>query len=159
MNNAFWIGLLFSIPLSIFANLVTPRVQRWWDSKSEQRASARTKDLRAEYQQVKLFRSSRDEFHEFLLWVIIRTTFVGAVLGIVAGIAFLIPEVFDSVWIGYDTTMGLRVFRSTFYVISQTISIIGTLLIVNICKNALSIYSKVRAFDEYEASVREYISV
>lgn len=39
MEAQFILGLLVAIPLSILANLATPRVERWWSQRSDARAA------------------------------------------------------------------------------------------------------------------------
>ena len=48
MGASFYIGLLLAIPLSIVANLVTPRVSLWWATRDAKRKARRIAKLTAE---------------------------------------------------------------------------------------------------------------
>jgi hypothetical protein len=153
-DTGLWIGLLLSIPLSILANVFTPGIQRWLDARSRGRALARTKNLEIEYEQVKRYREKREEFHEYLLWTVIRTTFVGALAGIVAGLTVVIPTIFTPEWFFPARLFVAGIARSILYATGQVVSVAGALLIINICRTALGTYYKVSHYDEYEASVQ-----
>jgi hypothetical protein len=134
-----WLSLLLAIPLSILANIVTPFVQRWLDKFNEKRVLERTKGLQKEYEQVKHFAEDRSEFKEYLLWVVIRTTLVGSLVGIFSQ---ALNAVGNILYVG-----------GILYAISQVIGIIGSIMVINLCSDALKIYSKVQRFDEYQKFV------
>jgi hypothetical protein len=152
---SFWLGLLLAIPLAIAANLLTPQIQSWLDERNKNKALARTKDLQTEYELIKSYKTSREDFREYLLWIVIRTTYIGSLIGIFAGLAFGIPNLFDIVG-NYDR--GWEIVRSIFFIGGQALSILGALLVVNICNNALQVYLKVKNFEAYEISVQRNLS-
>jgi hypothetical protein len=155
MDAGLWIGLLLSIPISILVNLFTPKIQAWLDSRNRKRSLIRTKYLQQEYEQVRYYRENRGEFREYLIWIVIRTTFVGSLVGIFAAFVFVIPNFFEILNLEYEQT---RIIRHVLYIAGQLISLIGALLIVNICSNALKVYFRVRDFDIYEESVKKNLS-
>ena len=154
METGFWLGLLFSIPISILANLFTPTVQAWLDARNRKRSLERTKNLQQEYYQVKQFREDRSEFREYLIWIVIRTTFVGSLVGILASFVFAVPSFFDILDLDYEQT---RVVRNLLYAAGQFVSLVGGLLIVNLCSSALKVYYRVKNFEAYEESINQHV--
>lgn len=150
-----WIGLLLSLPLSILANILTPKFQSWFDSRNRKKSLQKNRNLQAEYEKVVKFKNDRQSFHEYLFWVVIRTTLIGSLLGVFAGIIFAIPNIFDILEIPYSE---IDFIRNTLYALGQSMSVIGALMIVNTCSTALRNYYKVKNFDEYEKFVKENIS-
>jgi hypothetical protein len=82
-------GLIASIPLSIIANVYTPRVQDWLARRSTTRLTRRVKELRGELKAISDYRNDRLSLNELLLGVILRTTYVGSIGGILAGALFI----------------------------------------------------------------------
>jgi hypothetical protein len=155
MGTGFWIGLLLSIPISILANLFTPRIQVWLDSRNKKRALARTKNLQREYDQTRKYRENRGEFREYMLWVVIRATFVGALTGILTSLAYMIANFYQ---FSVIDSMGSFRFSSLLFVAAQFLSLIGTLLVVNICSSALKVYYRVKNFEIYEESAKKNLA-
>jgi hypothetical protein len=153
-DSGIWVGLLLSIPLSILANVATPRVQRWLDARNRTRALQRTAGMASELAQVTRYVKDRGEFREYLLWTIIRTTFVGALCGIISGLIFVIPRIlpFDRM------SEGLSFAQNAAYSGGQAVGIVGALLIINICRAALKTYYNVTNYSEYEAHVVRHLN-
>lgn len=144
----FWIGLLLSIPIAIATNLATPRIQKWLEVSSKKRAVEKTKDLQEEYQRILVYVNNPDEFTSYLLFVVIRTTLIGSVVGIISGLAYVAGQLSSSLFYVYEIS-------GFIYAAAQIISIIGALMIVNICRTAASTWYKVKNFDRYQQTVRE----
>ncbi len=89
----FILGLLFAIPLGVTANLYTPKFQRWIAVKSNKRAEKQRKNIEKAYLQIKEFHTDRTKLREYLLGVIIKTTLIGAIIGILAGILYAVPQI------------------------------------------------------------------
>ena len=144
----FWVGLLLSIPMAIAANLVTPKIQRWLETSSKRRAIEKTNDLQAEYQRISDYVNNPHEFTSYLLFVIIRTTLIGSVVGIIVSLAYAAAQLSSTFY--YRSNLGGLIYAS-----AQIISIIGALMIVNTCRVAASTWYKVKNFDRYQQTVRE----
>ena len=79
---AFWLGIFFSLPLSILANLATPAVQRLLERRSQERLVASSQREREELERVRMFISDRGAFREYLLVAVLKISLIAAVLGI-----------------------------------------------------------------------------
>jgi hypothetical protein len=58
MNPSFFVGLLLAIPLSMIANLLTPKVSRWWTNRDAERKKRRIVKLEKE---LRLLRGPSDK--------------------------------------------------------------------------------------------------
>ena len=86
----FWIGLLVSIPIAIATNLVTPKIQRWLDRNNKRKALEKTKNLLAEFNEVEIYRNNPHEFTQYLIYVGIKITFIGSLVGIIVALPYMI---------------------------------------------------------------------
>lgn len=150
----FWLGLLLSIPLSIFANLITTPVQNMISRYNEESARQRVLQAQVEYRRIESFYLNRSEFHEYLLSVIINTTFITSLTAMLSYLSFMLvglthklrlnssgkKQVFDAV-------------RELLQGLGFVALIIGALLVINITKEALRTYSNVKNFDSYKQSI------
>ena len=148
MDFGFWIGLAVSIPLAIIANLMSPKIQIWIDNRSKIGTLKKTKRLKEDYLKAKYYIEHRDEFREYLLFIIIRTTYIAFIVGIISGFGALSPELIRPYSIG-----------SAVYSIAQMFSIFGALAIVRICSLAIRNYNKIKNFKDYEQFVIKTIGL
>lgn len=139
MDYWFWIGLAVSVPLSVFANMITPIAQRWWEKRSRTNALRITSSLKAEYDEVKRYKLERSLFHEYLLLTIIRTTVTGSLAAFAVNVA--------------STAGNFLGGNFLFYSVGNMISILGALVIVQVCMRAIRIYGRLRNFDDYQSFV------
>jgi hypothetical protein len=151
-----WIGILFSIPIGIATSLVTPWIQRKLDQLDKYRSLAATKRLDEEYKRIRAFRDNPHEFTQYLVQVAIRTTFTGAFVAIAAGLIFALAQAIAALATRPKTGMDyedIRLFSTGLILIGQFVSLVGSLLIVNICRPAIGAWTKLKNFDEYSKSV------
>lgn len=144
----FWVGLAVSIPLSILANILTPRFQRALDARSQQRAVRRTNELRRELDRVRGLAADTAAFHSYLLWIVLRTTLVGSLVAIIAGLAFMLPTLARATGGMMQSTM-----FDIGYAVGQGITLFGSLTIVNMCREGLRTYYRVKDLDSFSAQI------
>ena len=146
MGIELWISIALAIPLSILANLLTPRIQAWLDSRSKQRSLQRTHQRLAEIEEeltiAKSYRDDRAFFHEYLFSVIIKTTFLSAGCGIAAIALSVIPTSFlhqmaEPVRLILDNAVKLLAF-------------LFLMLIVSISAVAIRRINQVRYYDSFK---------
>ena len=134
----FWLGLVAAVPLSIVANLITPYIQRWLESKSEQAASKKTLRTRAEYEQISVYRNNPTEFTQYLIFVAVQIAALSAAIGVIFGLLDFIGFTFSM--LGQRGTEFFQ--REWIYAILSAVfplfSIFGSLLIFQIARTALS---------------------
>jgi hypothetical protein len=93
---------------------------------------------------VTFYRRNPVEFTQYLVQVAIKNTFIGAAVGIVAGLIYALACVLD---------FGPSYAREMLYLVGQIVAVMSSVMIVNICRPALGLWHKVQHFDEYVASV------
>jgi hypothetical protein len=108
----FMLGLVLAIPLSIIANIYTPKVQQILDQRSKERALRRSKDMELEYQKVKAYADKIDYFLVVSAYtlggmVIIAMQFVLNFLLFVLGMIILTSSTFKDTWVGLGLGSGL----------------------------------------------------
>lgn len=84
MNSSFFLGLAFSFPVAIAANLLTPRLQRAVDNRSEARSKRRRQregevDAKAEF-----FANNQDALHSYILGIWLRTAWITTIFAVPA---------------------------------------------------------------------------
>ncbi len=150
------IGILLSIPIGIATSLITPWIQGKLDQLNKYRSLAATKRLDDEYRRVLLFRNNPHEFTQYLVQVAIQTAFTSAFVGIIAGLIYAIAQATVAIPSGMGGAMNfdeINFIRTSLFVFGQFVTLLGSLLIMNICRPALSVRAKLQNFDEYSKSV------
>jgi hypothetical protein len=94
-----------------------------------------------------------DLFTQYLVQVAIKTSLIGAVMAIVSGVFLFAGQLSFAVLNGgmgirLDETIGQALFA-----MGQFAALVGSILIVNICRPALVLWNRLRSFDEYSAAV------
>lgn len=143
LNLSFWLGLAAAIPLSIGANLVTPRIQRLLAKRDEKKSEKRRAELRAEFERVKGLTESRDLLHTHLLQNILVITFITSFFGAIAAALFALGNFFPNV-------------RSLFQ-LGQVTAVVGGVSVARICLDAIRDTNRVREFDRYKAKIESEI--
>lgn len=147
MSGDFWLGLLLSVPLSIAANVVSPAVQRWVERFSQTRAQARQDKIEEEERRAKEFVADRGRFREYLLFTMIKLYLTGALISLFAGLFFVAPTLFQAIQpqLSRDIPYHLAaLIRGVLLATGQAASVIGSIVILNLCKAAVSMYYKVK---------------
>lgn len=147
----FWLGLALSVPIGIATSLVTPAIQRWIESKSKQRELTKTHRARAEYTSVMFYRRNPERFTQYLVHVAIKATLIGALVGALAGACFFVGQLVAA----RDATdmVNWHAVLQSIYAVGQFVGLVGSVMVVNTCRPALSLWTKLRNFDEYRATV------
>lgn len=145
MSNDVWIGALLSVPIGIATGVAVTPIQRWIENRGKNKALVESKRVREQYNSVIFYRLHPHIFTQYLLNVVIRTTFIGAAVGIIAGCIYTLAQAGDFV--------NIRILRSGLYVLGQITAVTSSVLIVGICKPALGLWYRVRNFDAYVRNV------
>jgi hypothetical protein len=139
MNNdsQFWLGVFLSVPIGIATGVVSPWVQRWLEEK---RALKRTRRVQAEYEAVVFYKRHPEEFTQFLVHVAVKTTFIGAMLGVVAGLVFTAASLLDNarLWPFWPD----RSLQAFLYGTGQFATVVSSVMIVNICRSGLWMWTR-----------------
>ncbi|MDX9990400.1 hypothetical protein [Thiothrix unzii] len=154
MSNEFWMGIFLSIPVGLATSLATPWFQRKLDQRSQQRALVETKNAQVEYERIRFYKENPSELTQYLVHVAIKTTFIGALLAIISGVSYTLAQLLDATSIGYDGMSSGRFAQHMLYVIGQFSSLVGSIMIINICRPALTTWTKTKNFSEYENSLQ-----
>jgi len=139
----FFLGLFLSFPLSIFANLLTPKIEKFLSSRSYKSKQKRIKKIKQEYQQVKQYYENRIMLVEYLLINILKTIAIGFLM------------IFFVTW--FDSAFSSSILVILANSLSKILVMFGSLVIVNWTTNALDIYAKVKRYNDYQKEVSDII--
>ena len=128
-DGQFWLGLAFAIPLSIVANLFTPRIQDWLAKRSAAASVKRETAKAAEHARVAEYLAEPARFNSFLLTTLLVATMLGAGIGVFSALLYMLGN-FAAGELGS--------------VLAQGISVLGGLIITKICLDAANIAIRVR---------------
>ncbi|MGD1853392.1 MAG: hypothetical protein ACFB2W_04005 [Leptolyngbyaceae cyanobacterium] len=145
-KNNWWLSIFFAIPLAVAANLITPKVQSFFETRSKEAALEQLELLSEQLTRTEFFANSPQEFNQYLLAQLITIALLGAILQISS---VLLPAAFPIIKNKYA--------RISLLVISQSIIVIISLIIIFITRDALSDYYRVANFDEYKESLQERV--
>ncbi len=135
LNSSFWLGLAAAIPLSIVANLLTPKIQQWLSKRSESKYAKRVAELRSEYERVEKLTKNPDALHTYLLQQILFIAFfTSSVIAITGVLSFAMA-----------TSLG------------KLIEISGAISIARFCIEAIRDANRVRKFDRYKERIESEI--
>jgi hypothetical protein len=128
-NGQFWLGLAFAIPLSIVANLFTPKIQDWL-SKRSKAATERREAVRAKEQdRIDFYAKNPVQLNSFLLTILIVATMFGAGIGVFTAILYMTGAITE----GRFGSM-----------LAQALSVFGGLAIAKVCYDAANLSIKVK---------------
>jgi len=128
-NGAFWVGLAFAIPLSIFGNLITPFFQRQTAKYSESLGKKRELESQREADRIARYISKPQRLYTYLLTVLLASSLISSVAGIFSGVLFL-AGTFTQGRIAFGAAQGVAIF--------------GGVLVAKICVDAIKVIAKVR---------------
>ena len=140
MSEFAW-SLILAIPLAILANIFSIPILKWFEKRSKTAGDKRaTRD--AEFAaQAAGFAADRPSFYSYLLEAVLRTTFVGALTGILAG-AFAIAG--SGLNLNIQGSNGLYKLAPIAYAATSLVSLVGAVIVLNITRTALIMVRKVR---------------
>ena len=151
MSNDVLLGAVLSVPIGIATGLAVTPLQRWFENRGKAKAVGETKRAEAEYKNVLFYRQHPDEFTQYLVQVAIRTTLIGAAVGIFSGFFFTVgqfieittPRVLGFLWVSR------RYVEAAGYLCGQLVTILSSVIVVKICMPAMTLWRRVRHFDLY----------
>jgi hypothetical protein len=156
MSMDMWGGAILSIPIGIATGLAVNPVQKWLENRGKAKAAIKLKDVKDQYERVLFYRLHPHLFTQYLLQTVIRTTFIGAAVGILLGIfqamthAFLFT--FPTVVRGPSNPPQLVVIVGM-GILAQLTTVVGSVLIIRYCRPAIQLWHQVKTFEEYVNSV------
>lgn len=154
MSADLWLSVALAIPLAIAANIITPKVQRWLESRAfkgkEQKAAKQAKQrqaqlesMKAELEETKALYADKTKLIHLNLIALLRVTLYGA-LGTLYGTIFgFVGEI--SNW-----TEAARLG-------AQATTLIVAMLIYFTCSKALRLSIRVSHFSSYKARAEHFI--
>jgi hypothetical protein len=134
VSSEFWIGAALSIPIGIAVNLASPAISRGLESRSE--SAARKRETDRAYRQQTVLEYARDtpSFHAYLLNAVLRTTYIGALFGILGGVLVTAGQALGAVDLYPLETYS---FERLFYLLAQIVALMAAILVLTIARNAL----------------------
>ncbi len=136
---SFWIGISAAIPLSIAANLLTPRIQQWLARRSATRAAAQARELREELESVERLVSEPGRLQTFLLESVLLITLLTSAVGVMSGAFFVLSGFFGaSKW---------------FASVGQLIAVFGGVMVTRECVQVLRRSQRARDPAGYRSKV------
>jgi len=141
LDLSFWLGLAAAIPLSIAANLLTPRLQQWAARRNSVKAASHTKALQKELKTIEELAVSRLNLHTFLLESVLLITLLSSMFGVLSGILFTLSR-----------------FLPLLASAGQLVAVIGGIFIMRECMDAIRKSRGARNFKKYSADVAEQLA-
>jgi hypothetical protein len=149
MSNEILLGLIFSIPVGIITSLLTPLILKLFQNISR-KARAKTKDTtKKEYEILKKYYTDKVELSLFFVSVIIKTTLISAMMSILSYLFFISSQIFYTIIERIDLYFVFNI-PTILAAVGQFILLIGSILIVNMCRSAINVWKKIENFAEYE---------
>ncbi|WP_027672559.1 hypothetical protein [Rheinheimera baltica] len=159
MSIDLWVSIALAIPLAIVANLFTPLLQKWLDSRLERSKKAKIESkqiarklqlekLNKELIEVSKYHSDKNELNQLYLVSLIKIAMYGAIGAIYGSIFPFMGEL--SGWYGLGGLIGRTGAQVTAFAVSM--------LIFMTCSQTMRMHKKVRDFDEYEQSTKAIIA-
>ena len=159
-----WVSVLLAIPLAIVANLLTPRLQKWLEARSVRNALER-KDLllrlkraimgrlEAELRLAQIFAQDIHALQLRLTVAVLKAILVGAVTASVTGVMLAYGALPDLVGSSYFAWLS----RAT-ALAGQLAALFGSLLVVQISRDAYRDYIRARDFENFRAATEAQIA-
>jgi len=155
MNNVLLLGTLLSIPIGIITSLLTPLVLGFFQNINQK---ARTKSkyiAQKEYEMITSFHINKQELLMFFLNIIIKTTFVSAIITVISYFFIITPQVIFPIMVNNDSFFIDTRILQMMTVIGHFVLLIGSILIVNLCRTAFNVWGKVKNYDNYTRILKE----
>ena len=152
-NLTFWIGLALSVPLAIIANLITPKIRNLLDTVDERKIKKKIQILESDLKTITNYKDNPAEVSAYLLSIIIKTTFLGAFVGVITGTTVIFKQYF-TVKIFPNASLSVNDLFTFFIVI---VSISSSLVIFKLCEEGIKTYNRYSNFTEYSERVLKEI--
>jgi hypothetical protein len=154
----FVLGLVFAIPLSVVANLATPRVQARLAGRSSSRATKQRKALTQELKRLQRFVDEPDRFHRYMLATFLRITLIGLLATALSNGLFGATNVIKGVN-AYLFSIGAYNYylSDVLNILGFTVSILAACIVVPLCLSALKTNSRINDFPQYRIELTSTI--
>ncbi len=151
MDINLWISVFLAIPLAIVANVFTPKVQVWLEGRGKKRSKKRVAQLQSELDQLGHYHDYPEKFNQYLLGVVIRATFTGSLVGIIAAITYILSRL-GRTFVNIEFVYFLVQFSGQF------VSMVGAMIIINICSGAIRTMNRMRNYSTVSQQLKAQIS-
>jgi hypothetical protein len=159
MSIDLWVSIALAIPLAIAANILTPKAQKWLDSRvskgqyrksAKQRAKRQTqlKSLEAEFKEVSEIHEDKANLTHHFLFALLQVAMYGAFGSIYASIFTFAGEV--GRWDGFLGVVGRLG--------GQAVALFTAMLIFLTCAKAVRLARRVKSFDEYKEKTEKLLA-
>nr|BFE54097.1 hypothetical protein GCM10017745_75240 [Saccharothrix mutabilis subsp. capreolus] len=125
MSPDFWLGLSLSVPIGLAVNIATPYLASLLARGSSKLAIKRADQKSQIITEAAQLNSNVRSFYSFLLTSVLRTTYVGAIVGILTSL------------LGAISTASIH-YGPIFRLLAQLCALAGAVLVLNIARNALT---------------------
>jgi hypothetical protein len=138
-EGTFWLGLVLAFPIGIAATLAAPAVLRLFAHLNGSAAEKLVSQRMTEEAEARSLAEDPAQFHGFLLVLVLRTTYVAAVFGALAGSTALAAQ-------GVDAGAGSlgRHATGTLHALSQILALVGAVAVVRLARRGLLMSHMVR---------------
>jgi hypothetical protein len=107
MSDDVLIGALLSIPIGIITGLAVTPIQRWMDGWGKDKKQIEDERTKKEYDSALYYARHPSLLSQYLLQVTIRTTFVGAGVGVLSGVIFALGNAITVLHAYWGATMDI----------------------------------------------------
>jgi hypothetical protein len=152
-----WLGLLFSIPVGIGVNLLTPRIQEMAARRSERVRSRLALQATREEALVRQLKEDGSRYVSFLIVATIQITAITALAGLISSVAFVFSNL-SSVWLvgaSQATQRSARVVGPLLASIGQVAALVGVVATLAIARRALKTARRVQRSEDEPAAIEE----
>ena len=158
LKASWWMGLVLAIPLSIVANLLTPPIQEWLTTKSNTASVRRLHEVERETSRIAAFHKDKLSLTNYLLLAITKSgLYLALVMILNHFLGLLMMYIYSSKTYKTGDIKVMEVSLNVARTLHGLIAIFGLILILNLCKEAVSTYTKVHNFEQYQLEVQEEI--
>ena len=143
LNTSFWLGISAAIPLSIAANLLTPKIQQKLARRNAVLAAERSSELREELASIERLTSEPGRLQTFLLESVLLITLLTSGFGVFSGSLFAMSSFFGA--------------SVLFTSLGQLVAIIGGVMVMKECLTALRKSQNARNIEKFREKVESQL--
>lgn len=150
-----WVlALILSFPMGVLSSLTASWLENYWAERNKEAATAQIYTLEEKLIEVEKLAKNQFAFRDYLLFVVIKTTAIGALVGVLSGLFFAAPTVLNTVWKKASSRL-----MDVFHTAGFLVSLIGGLMVYFIASDGIETYLQVTSIEEYKTSVAEQINL
>lgn len=144
MNASFFLGLLLAIPIGILTNILTPKCENFLASYNREIADQRRRRQKKELIEVASYARQKEKLLEYFSVVIIKVVLVGSITIAASSFFLTLNEAFRTSLGPLEFLISYNyLFEFSLNASSQIINVVGALIVLKLCQDALSLYGKV----------------